>query len=368
MIHLDPAGISPGHPSLGQRPGMDAGQPQTGTLLGEKAVDISGEISSLGDAAEEISLHMAEKSEDKHHAERKVKSERPPQLLQPAEIVEMLEQARDPDAQAKLDALAQKLLSGTGSPRQQAAESFGDVSKQYLALQYALRQGERENASAELLESLRDALADLEIESGPQIRAGLNTLRTAGEFAQDAQGVEAFQNTYRDIVLGENTLGKTLDLALQRFGGKDVARGLAQLVAALGQDLASARPSTEPSKLQALTADLYHLQVAVTVLEGCGELSARLKDDGLGAVDSERLMRDLVGITGEKWLSDSRFTTLATQHRVASVEGRIVFLTGVKTMLRELPVQVFPDPDARQSVLNAVQAALDIAIDEEDQQ
>ena len=354
MIHLDPAGISPGHPSLGQRPGMDAGQPQTGTLLGEKAVDISGEISSLGDAAEEISLHMAEKSEDKHHAERKVKSERPPQLLQPAEIVEMLEQARDPDAQAKLDALA--------------AESFGDVSKQYLALQYALRQGERENASAELLESLRDALADLEIESGPQIRAGLNTLRTAGEFAQDAQGVEAFQNTYRDIVLGENTLGKTLDLALQRFGGKDVARGLAQLVAALGQDLASARPSTEPSKLQALTADLYHLQVAVTVLEGCGELSARLKDDGLGAVDSERLMRDLVGITGEKWLSDSRFTTLATQHRVASVEGRIVFLTGVKTMLRELPVQVFPDPDARQSVLNAVQGALDIAIDEEDQQ
>jgi len=368
MNRIDTGGVTPGYTSLGQQPGMDSGQRQAGTLLGEKAVLLQGEVSSLGDAAEELSLHMAEKTEDKHHAERKVKSERPMELLQPSEIVEMLQQSKDGGAQAKLEALTEKLLSGKGSPRQQAAQAFGDVSQQYLGLQYALRKGEQEGASPEVLEGIRDALADLEIESGPRIRAGLNTLGTAGEFAPDAQGVQAFQDTYRDIVLGENTLGKTLDLALERFGGKDVARGLKQLVAALGQDLAAARPSTEPSRLQALTGDLYHLQVAATVLEGCGELSGALQAKGLGKIDGERLMRDLVSVTGEKWIGESRFSGMARQHGVTSLEGRIAFLTGVKAMLRELPLQVFPDSDTRQSILNAVQEALDIAIDEEDQQ
>jgi type III secretion protein W len=369
MIQIDTGGITNGFTSLGQQqPGMDSGRPQTGNVLGQQAVLVSDEVSSLGDSAEELSLHMAEKTEDKHHAERKVKPDRPMELMQPSEIVEMLEEGQDPDAQEKLEALAEKLLSDKGSPRQQASQTFGDVSQQYLGLQYALRKGEQEGARAEVLESLRDALADLEIESGPQIRAGLNTLKSAGQFASDSRGVETFQNTYRDIVLGENTLGKTLDMALQRFGGKDVARGLKQLVVALGQDLSSTRPSTEPTRLQALTGDLYHLQVAATVLEGCNDLSHQLQAKSLGKVEAERLMRDLISLTGEKWLTESRFSAMTKQHGVTSIEGRIAFLTAVKSMVRELPVQVFPDADNRQSVLGAVQDSLSIAIDEEDQQ
>jgi type III secretion protein W len=369
MNRIDTGSVTPGFSSLGQQPGLNTGaQPQTGTLMGEKAVLMSGEVSSLGDAAEELSLHMAEKTEDKHHAERKVKSERSMELLDTSEIVEMLEQGKDGDAQEKLTELTKKILGGEGSPRQLAGQSFGDVSQQYLGLQYALREGEKEGASSETLEAIRDALADLEIESGPQIRAGLNTLRTAGEFAGDAQGVAGFQETYRDIVLGENTLSKTLDLAIERFGTQDVGRGLSKLVAALGQDLAAARPSTEPSRLQSLTGDLYQLQVAVTVLDGCRELSGQLQAGGHGQIDSQRLMRDLVSVTGEKWVSESRFTNLARQHNVNTLEGRIAFLSAVKTMLRDLPVQVYPDADTRQSILNAVQEALDIAIDEEDQQ
>lgn len=366
MNRIDTGGPTPGFGSLGQQAGFDASQARTGNLLGEHAVLLEGEISSLGDAAEEISLHMAEKTEDKHHAERKVKAERPMELMRLEEILEMLQQTQDPDAQAKLEELVTKLLSGQGSPRQQAAQAFGDVSQQYLALQYALRKGEQEGAAPELLESLRDALADLEIESGPRIRAGLNTLGSAGEFTTDAQGIQSFQDTYRDIVLGESTLGKTLGLALDRFGGKDVGRGLKQLVLALGQDLSSARPSTSPQRLQALTGDLYHLQVAVTVLDGCAELSDSLRAQGLGAPDSERLMHDLVGLTGDKWLNESRFTALAQQHGVTTPEGRVAFLAGVKTLMRDLPIQVFPDSDARQSTLNAIQDALDMAIDEED--
>ncbi|ARP93556.1 type III secretion system gatekeeper subunit SctW [Bordetella genomosp. 13] len=347
----------------------DAGHAQSraGTLMGEKTVALQGEI-SLGDAAEELSLHMAEKTEDKHHAERKVKADKPPELLDTSEIVDALAHGKDGDAQEKLEELLKKLMSGQGSPRQLAGQAFGDISQQYLGLQYALRQGERDGADPELLEAIRDALADMEIESGPEIRAGLNSLETAGQFADDAAGVARFQGAYRDLVLGEQSLGKTLDMALERFGSEDVARGLAQLTAALGHDLAAARPSTDANRLQALVSDLYQLEVAATVLENCNELADKVQKATGNRPDATRLMRDLVAVSGEKWVSESRFSGIAAQHGVVSLEGRIVFLTGIKSMLREMPVQIFPDPDTRLSIINASQEALDIAIDEEDQQ
>lgn len=368
MNRIDTGGIASGLPSSEQPADFDAeqSQTQTGVLMGEHTVVLKDGTVSLEDSAEEIGLYMEEVTETKHHSERRIKPSRTMVLMQPAEIIEMLEQGHDPDTQAKLEVLVAKLLTGHALPRREASQAFEDVSQQYLALQYALHKGEQEGASVERLESLRDALSDLEIDSGPQIRAGLNSLGSASAFASDAAGVQTFQNTYRDIVLGENSLSKTLGLALERFGGKDVARGLQQLIAALGQDLSSTRPSTSPNRLQALTTDLYHLQVAATVLEGCTDLSSSLQAKELGAPDSERLMRDLVHLTGEKWLDQSRMSSLTQQHGISSPEGCVSFLSGVKFLLRELPIQVFLDNDARQATLDAVQDALDIAIDEED--
>ncbi len=344
--------------------GQTANQ-QAGTLLGDAAVHVDGEF-SLTDAAEELSLHMAEKTEEKTHAERKVKAERPMQVMDTAEIEELLDETHDVEAQAKLDQLGRALLSGA-SPRQAAADAFQDISQQYLGLQYALKKGESEGAPAEVLEALRDALADMEMESGPEIRAGINTLRAAGGFAGDLAGVADFQRTYRDVVLGEVGLAKTLNLAIERFGDKDVGRGLKQLIQALGMDLAAAQPSTEPARLQSLVQDLYQLEVAVTVLEGCNELAASQRARGSSGIDGTKLMRDLVSVTGERWVSASRFTGIADSNQVRDLDARIPFLTQIKLMLKDLPVQIFPDADTRQSILSASQEALDQAIDQEEE-
>ncbi len=79
------------------------------------------------------------------------------------------------------------------------------------------------------------------------------------------------------------------------------------------------------------------------------------------------LMRELVVVTGEKWVGASRFTSMADRWGITDVQARIVFLTGVKRLIREMPVKVFPDLDVRQSILNAAQDALDQAIDLEDE-
>ena len=360
--------IDSGMPNLAmsRHPQDGAGQAQSqiGTLLGEAAVLVDGEF-SLADGAEELSLHMAEKTEDKHHAERKVRADRPMELMQPAAILEALDQNHDPDAQEKLHELCKKLLSGQASPLETASHAFKDVSQQFLALQYAIHHGEQEGADARVLESIRDALADLEMESGPQIRAGLNSLQSASAFATDATGVAAFQHTYRDIVLGENSLSKTLGLALEQFGDKDVGHGLRQLVAALGHDLAAARPSTSANRLQSLLQDMYQLEVALTVLDGCHELGDKLARECRTSIDASRLMRDLVSVSNEKWIAASRFTGMVSQHAIDDVQAEIVFLSSVRGMLKDMPVQVYSDADNRQSILSAVQEALDTAIDKE---
>ena len=78
------------------------------------------------------------------------------------------------------------------------------------------------------------------------------------------------------------------------------------------------------------------------------------------------LMVALVDLSGENWVSPDRFTRLAEGAGATEVELKIHFLTGVKRILRELPPQIFIDLDQRQSILNAVQEALDAAIDEEE--
>lgn len=78
------------------------------------------------------------------------------------------------------------------------------------------------------------------------------------------------------------------------------------------------------------------------------------------------LMKELVTLTGEKWVSAARFTSLADRWGLQDPTLRVTFLGGVKDILREMPVQVFEDADVRQSILNAAQEALDAAIDNEE--
>ena len=55
-------------------------------------------------------------------------------------------------------------------------------------------------------------------------------------------------------------------------------------------------------------------------------------------------------------------SALADRQGLTSVGARIEFLTTTKTLLRELPTKIFPDPDTRQATLSAAQQALDNAI------
>ena len=334
------------------------------TLLGDSAILTDGEF-SLTDSAEEISLHMAHQVEDKHHAERKIRGDHVVPRLSPTAILAYFEQAREDDAQAKLDELAAHILLAQIEPRDAILQFSNNAARQFLALQYVINKGEQNRASEDRLAELAEALAELAQQHGSAVRAGLNTIDAAASYARNASDVVQFEQTYHDIVLGEATLAKTLSVALSRFGGQRIAEGLLGLIQALGLDLAAARPSISTTRIRALLTDMHHLRVAVTILDECQTLATRLAATVGKALDQERLMQDIVGISGDKWISASRFLGLTDDHGIRSVPDRIAFLSSVRAMLKDLPIPIYSDDEARNAVLGAAQYALDTAIDEE---
>ncbi len=79
------------------------------------------------------------------------------------------------------------------------------------------------------------------------------------------------------------------------------------------------------------------------------------------------LMKELVALTGEKWVGPARLTSLADRHGPSGATGRVIFLSTVRELLRTMPPLVFEDPEIRQSILDAAQQALDNAIDDEEE-
>lgn len=341
--------------------------------MGAEQLEVEIEASLLADAAEEISLHHSERAESKHVAERKKELARPRSLMSSQEIESYIDDAEDGEegeGSSKLVVLVQRVMSGQGDPGVHARQVFLRPTSQYLGLQYTLQHGEREGASEQTLEALREALDDLEMEHGPRIRADINIIAVAAEGKPGASAVEEFQSTYVDLVLGDSSLTGTLKLVLNQYGETGLAQGMERLQRALGRDLAAARPSADPTRLQSLVQDLYHLGVASTVLEGCRDLLALMQSrhgNPMKAGAPVELMSNLVDLSSETWVSSTRFTQLAEKSGAQQEGAQINFLTGIKVLMRDMPPQIFVDRDQRDGVLKAAQEALDIAIDREEE-
>jgi type III secretion protein W len=252
----------------------------TARSAGGQAAQALDAPSSLADAAEEISMLFSEKVETLTHKQREVESGSHVLVMDVEEINAYLEAAKAFQDPARLAELAKRMLAAGNSPRQLAEQQSGDRTNQYVLLQHAFKQGQQQGASAESLDRLADAIAEMEDRFGPQIRAGLNSINSASLWANDAAGVATFQRTYRDVALGDLPLAQALRLVLERLGGSSgelIEQGLKAMISALGADLAAVRPSRERVRLKTLRSDLYDLTVINTVFEGCKTLERRLQ-------------------------------------------------------------------------------------------
>lgn len=341
---------------------------ETGTFRGERVQVIAADGLAL-DGVEEISMHFSEEVEDKQVATEHLQEEYDPVLMPAEEVMAYLDSAHLHEDAERTVMLAKLMRGGGSRPGALAQSAFEDGTRRHLALQLALGDALREGDSADIVHELREALADLDDEQGPEIRARLNTIGVASDVGTDAGSVAVFQSTYVDIVLGHGKLAQTLLAALSRFGSQGFELGLRRLISALGLDLSAAAPSTSPERLRALVQDMYQLQVVNTVLAGASRLADRLHQQyAVERFTPHELVRELVELTGERWSGAERFLSMASRYVQELLSARATFLVGVRTLLTDFPPGVYADKDAREQMLGSAQTALDEVVEREEEQ
>ncbi len=348
---------------------LSATRDRAGSLAGEQ-VQVKSQLSVLEDAREEISAYVAIKSESKTLKQRKVGASPAVRRMRVEQVQAYLDATRrfaGPQAQADLA----RRMQASVRPRDVVERGLRQPAHQFAMLQFALDDALRRGLPGEVTARLQEALDELVHDHGEGIQAGLNTIHVAADFASDADGIDNFQQTYSDIVLGEKTLAQTLTLVLQRLAGlrgRDFERGLKALLTALGADLSAASPSREPVRLQALVQDVYQLEVASSVLESCKRLASRIATlYGIETVDPLEFMQALVAFTGDRWVLPARMLSLAQGFQVAGLPVRLTFYAGLRDALHLIPTRVFADVEARNSVLGSAQEVYDRTVAEEEE-
>lgn len=84
------------------------------------------------------------------------------------------------------------------------------------------------------------------------------------------------------------------------------------------------------------------------------------------AIDMTRLINGVLDILGTATPMPRHFDRLVTNCELPQGEMTIVFLTGLKRVLANLPEKAFDDLRIRMATLDALQATLDEAIEQEE--
>ena len=82
---------------------------------------------------------------------------------------------------------------------------------------------------------------------------------------------------------------------------------------------------------------------------------------------AHRLMSDVLSLKTQRWLDGSKVTSMIRGYNIYDHEAKIYLLRELLTLVRRLPLKVFDDEEVRLRMMQAIQEALDTAIDEEEE-
>lgn len=80
------------------------------------------------------------------------------------------------------------------------------------------------------------------------------------------------------------------------------------------------------------------------------------------------LMSDVIALVEQRWVGSAEIWNLVNAMELASTERKISFFRELHKLIRHIPIDVFNDEEQRQNLIQAVQKALDEAIDLEEEE
>lgn len=240
-----------------------------------------------------------------------------------------------------------------------------------------------------LHDKLEQIAESLEKEHGPEIAAGNNIAPVLNEFvSKRPEEAGDVRDAYRRAVFDYKTPaeayrfiatnlakfsddGKTPSSVSPADGENFEQRlgvALDFLSSALAADLASTKPSGEPSHLREVVDGLQQVRFLGNAHESCRGLLTKFHNSTRESVPVApfRLMTAMLDAAKGERVSENEFTRLAMDFNVPPLEPSINFMTQFRDIVRNLPPRAYEKPEARERVLDAMQKAIDQFIDEEE--
>ena len=367
---------APGQVGPSRAPGTSSGEVASteGRFRGERVQHVRNPTAELEDAAEELTFGESERVEKKL-SKRKLASGHGARSVAMEQARKYLREVPDLERNRKLSEFVESILARGGPPnpdelRQLAREFSDDATHQYLALGSAREEAAERNADPALVAALDEAIAALEGEHGPAIRAGLNVSAVAQAFAGKEIGdIQQLRDFYRDVVLDCQDINDAFRRVVEDHPGKSFDEAVRFMLNALGADLAAGTQTVSGVRLKRIMDDMYQLKSLNSVHEQCEDLIRRVRknfDAAPPASATRDLMSELLTAQSRAWQGADAFSQLPRKMGVHGDEAGIYFLQGFMELVRFVPLKAFGDDmTKRDRVMISVQQALDTAIENE---
>lgn len=349
-------------------PSASAGtQAASGTLFGSAAAVADDPMSLLADAAEELTFAVDGtedcEAEDRAEEQEDVRNERLRALLK-----KILEHDGRIQAVNELHDHLGSQQEGRREAMRMLRRFFPDPTESWLVLTMLLDDLEKpEGGDPKAAGRVRELMADLEAAEGPALRAGLRGMENAAGF-EDLGTPTELGALYRKAVLDFSGIEDLYAHVLEKCGGSFDA-GADFISKALGADLASDAPSADRAHLEYVNANLGRMRSLRSAHAICERMLARWADvHGVAGcpVKDMDLLGAVVALRGESFISPDRFARLAEKAGADNPERKVLFLQELLSAARSLPPVLFDGNEGRMRVIDAVQDAVDAAVDAED--
>ena len=346
-----------------------AGALAAGSLMGNAAVQVEDPMSLLADAAEELTF--AADTTDEFELEDRKERERAEESL--AERVKLYQDLMHEAGKAQdIDRLKDSLRAREGREKaaREALYRFPDPSDAYAALSDALESLSNDpSVDPAVLEDVRQGLAELEAEHGPRIRSGIQGALAAAGYA-DLDGTDNLRDLYRQTVCDFTDVNAAFAHIHEKYGDVGFDKAMDFLFNALSNDLATDVPSMETTHLENVHANLEQIRLLQSTHVQCERLLQRWESvHGVSdaALTPMELLGDMVNLRNENFLGAMHIDRIAAKAKAPDIERQVLFLQELLNMTRNLPVRLFDGEQGRMKVLDAVQEAVDNAIQREDE-
>lgn len=366
-MSVDAINTNAAQSAFGTAQAAHAAEAAKGLFMGHAVAASASPESILADAAEELGFAV-DSTDDYEIDERKERdaSDIAEKLRRMYEVL-MHEAGKSEKMHQLVDSLKQ--AANRQAMRHALQQAFGDPTDAWCALSWALEALE-EDASVDPARKseVRALLADYQKENLQTIKLGLTGAVTAGDFPE-VGGPDAGRDLYRQSV-GEFSSVNEVFADIKAKYGDNFEKAMDFLFAAISSDIDSETPSMGRAHLESVHTKLGLVRLTQSAYRLCEDVMDRWdKVHGVHVcpMKSMDLLSEIVALRGNHYLGARQIQSICAKAAAPDIEHEVLFVQELMGAVRKFPVALFDDEKGRMTVMDAVQAAIDEAVEREDE-